>query len=273
MFSKAAEELWKEEADERHCRAGGAGGLGQRPVGERTEGKFRVVIVRECKCVVSVVILQPLTVFPETLSAVCSPAGFVGVGVILSTAFSAVVLRRNHFDAAGSHLVASSLSLWSDKAPLPFYPVMKANPEFQCRVIQMRRRGLPAKSQSGVLPSCRSVTVSWKQHKASRTAAPSHPCLALGPGKTSLCLPESIPFRLMGAGSGMSPAGVHQTGFAAAEQVPMGDEWWVQQRDCVQHIMGWRAGCATECTGHTYVHQHVEENSYIYVYMCVQCLP
>lgn len=76
-----------------------------------TEGRFRVVIVRECKCVVSVVILQPLTVFPETFSAVCSPAGFVGVGVILSTVFSAVVLWRNHFAAAGSHLVSPSPSL------------------------------------------------------------------------------------------------------------------------------------------------------------------
>lgn len=65
---------------------------------------------------------------------------------------------------------------------------------------QVRWRGLPAKSQSGMLPSCRSMTMSWKHHKASWTAAPSHPCLALGPGKTSLCLPEPSPFRLMGAG-------------------------------------------------------------------------
>lgn len=140
MFCRAIEESWKEEADERHCRAGGAGDLGQRPVGERTEGKFRVVIVRECKCVVSVVILQPLTVFPETFSAVCSPAGFVGVGVILSTAFSAVVLWRNHFAAAGSHLVAPSPSLWSDKAPQPLSLVMKANPEFQCKVPGEKKR-------------------------------------------------------------------------------------------------------------------------------------
>lgn len=80
MFGRAAEEPWKEEADERHCRAGGAGGLGQRPVGECTEGKFRVVIVRECKCVVSVVILQPLTVFPETLSVVAALRGLWGWG-------------------------------------------------------------------------------------------------------------------------------------------------------------------------------------------------
>lgn len=134
MFVRAAEEPWKGEADERYCRAGGAGGLGQRPVGGCTEGEFRVVIVRECKCVVSVVILQPNPMFSEMLSAVCSPAGFVRVGVILSTAFSAAVLWRNHFAAAGSHLVAPSQSLCCDKAPQPFYLVMKASPEFQCRV-------------------------------------------------------------------------------------------------------------------------------------------
>lgn len=80
MFGRAAEEPWKEEADKKHCRAEEAGGLGQRPVGECTEGKFRVVIVRECKYVVSVVILQPLTVFTETLSAAFSPVGLWGWG-------------------------------------------------------------------------------------------------------------------------------------------------------------------------------------------------
>lgn len=60
--------------------------------------------------------------------------------MILSTAFSAVVLRRNHFAAAGSHLVAPSPSLWDDKASQPLYLVTKANPEFQCRVTGEKER-------------------------------------------------------------------------------------------------------------------------------------
>lgn len=66
------------------------GVVGQRSAVEGRR-KFRAVIVRECKYVICTVILQPLTVFPGMVSAVCSPKGLVEVGAILSTAFSAAV--------------------------------------------------------------------------------------------------------------------------------------------------------------------------------------
>lgn len=175
-----------------------------------------VVIVRECKCVVCVVILQPLTVLPETLSAACSPAGFVGVGVILSTAFPAVALRRNHFAAAGSHLVFPSPSLWSDKAPQPFYLVMKASPEFQYRVPGEKER-----FQQNLKVDVAFLQIDDNVLEAAQgfLSCSSFSHLSCSCTWENLSVsPKICPFQADGSRGRMSPAGVHQTGFVVLLQ-------------------------------------------------------
>lgn len=124
-------------------------------VGSETSGRGHrggnsgLSFVRECKCVICTVILQPLTVFPEMVSAVCSPMGVVE-GAILSTPVHTEVFFKEPFCCC-RFSVAPSPSLWSGKLSLK-----ETNPEFQCRV-SVGKRGLPPKPQNRVHSSHSSV--------------------------------------------------------------------------------------------------------------------